>query len=275
MYGVGYGIGSSGATTVLNSGGSFDADAQSFFSSSGITNLTQKNAVNQLVKDLKSNSLWSKIKAIYPVVGGNATAHSYNLKNTSQYQLSFSSGWTHSSTGMTSNGAAYANTNLNPVSALTNYNTHASIYCRLDGSNAGFDIGITNPSSYNQEYLLAARRGGYMIGAFYDYGGVAGGVTQSTSTSAKGLTLNSSTSSTLQKLYKNNVVKDTNTVLNTSTPSSLPIYIGAVNANSTSVVEYSTNEYSLISIGDGFSDAEVSTFYSIVQTFQTSLSRNV
>lgn len=270
MYGYGCFISANGRPA----SGGIDADAQSFFTATGITNITQKNAVNQLVLDLKSNSLWTKIKALYPVVGGNATAHSYNLKNTSQYQLSFSSGWTHASTGMTPS-TAYANTNLNPATHLTNYNTHASIYCRLDGGNSGFDLGITNAPSYNQEYLLASRRNGYMNGAFYDYGGVPGGVTQFTSTTAKGLTLNSSTSTTLQKLYKNGVVKDTNTVLNTSTPSSYPIYIGAVNASNSSAVEYNSNEYALISIGDGFNDSESATFYTIIQTFQTSLSRNV
>ena len=60
--------------TFASSGGvvSYDSDAQAFFTASGITDLTQKNAVNQLVLDLKSNSLWTKIKALYPIVGGNA-----------------------------------------------------------------------------------------------------------------------------------------------------------------------------------------------------------
>jgi hypothetical protein len=116
MYGVGFGYGAIGATTILKGGGAFDADAQSFFAASGVTDLTQKNAVNQLVLDLKSNSLWTKIKALYPVVGGNATAHSYNLINTSAYQLSFSSGWVHSSSGMLPNGSsAYANTFFNGI----------------------------------------------------------------------------------------------------------------------------------------------------------------
>lgn len=270
MYGYGCFISANGRPA----SGGIDADAQNFFTATGITNLTQKNAINKLVLDLKSANIWNKMKALYPIVGGNATAHSYNLKNTAQYQLSFSSGWTHSSTGMTPSNA-YANTSLNPVTHLTNYNTHASIYCRLDGGNSGFDLGVTNYPSYNSEYLLASRRIGYMNGGFYDYGGGGGSNTQATSTTAKGLTLNSATSTTLQKLYKNGSATNTNTQTNTSTPPSFPIYIGAVNSSNLTAVEYNSNEYALVSIGDGLSDAEQSSFYTIVQNFQTTLSRQV
>jgi len=57
MYGIGFGIGAIGATTKLSGGGvAYDSDAQAFFTASGITDLTQKSAVNQLVQKCITNS---------------------------------------------------------------------------------------------------------------------------------------------------------------------------------------------------------------------------
>ncbi len=49
----------------------FDTDAQAFFdrvtTAGGSLSNTEKTAVNQLVLDMKSYSIWSKMKAIYPL----------------------------------------------------------------------------------------------------------------------------------------------------------------------------------------------------------------
>lgn len=86
-----------------------DISATSFINVSGLTDVTQKSAVNTLVKDLKRFGLWDKIKAFYPFVGGSAESHKWNLKdprNTNDaYRLTFSGGWTHSSTGVKCNGS--------------------------------------------------------------------------------------------------------------------------------------------------------------------------
>jgi hypothetical protein len=70
-----------------------------------------------LVSDLKRFGLWTKIKAFYPFVGGNATSHKFNLKDprdsNDAYRLTFSGGWTHSSMGIKGNNSnTVANTNL-------------------------------------------------------------------------------------------------------------------------------------------------------------------
>ena len=46
-----------------------------------INNAQIANAVNNLVLDLKKYGLWTKMKAIYPIVGGNAWSHKFNLKD--------------------------------------------------------------------------------------------------------------------------------------------------------------------------------------------------
>jgi hypothetical protein len=97
---------------------SLDPDAQAFITAAGITDATQKDAVNQLVVDLKGYSIWTKMKALYPFVGGTASTHKWNLKDPrdldAAFRLVFSGGITHSSGGIQGNGVnGYYNTNFN------------------------------------------------------------------------------------------------------------------------------------------------------------------
>ena len=120
-------------------GAAFDPDAQAFFTASGLTGATNLNAVNQLVLDLKAASIWTKMKAIYPMVGGTAALHKWNLKDPQDldaaYRLVFNGGWTHSSTGALPNGTnGYANTFLNANTDLQRFSHHHSFYHNTDNS---------------------------------------------------------------------------------------------------------------------------------------------
>ena len=80
-------------------GGGNDADAQAFITASGISG-TEATAINTLVTDLKSANIWAKMKAVYPIVGGTATSHKFNLLNpvdsNAANRLVFAGGVTHS-----------------------------------------------------------------------------------------------------------------------------------------------------------------------------------
>ena len=94
--------------------GNFNTYAINFIAATGITASDQQSAINQLAYDLVNTGLMDKMIAIYPFVGGNATSHSFNLKDPrdadSAYRLTFSGGFTHSSGGVQGNGTnAYAN----------------------------------------------------------------------------------------------------------------------------------------------------------------------
>ena len=58
-----------------------DTDAQAFITAAAITDPTQQAAINTLVVDLKGYSIWTKMKAVYPFVGGTAATHKFNLKS--------------------------------------------------------------------------------------------------------------------------------------------------------------------------------------------------
>jgi len=126
----------------------YDAASTAFFTSSGITNVTQKIAINDLVVGLKADGLWTNMKAIYPFVGGTASTHKWNLKDPrdldAAYRLSFSGGWTHNANGITGNGVnAYAETYNNSAFSLGAYSRVSTSQLFL-----GFEI-ITQDNDCN------------------------------------------------------------------------------------------------------------------------------
>lgn len=54
-----------------------DSDASAFITATGLSGTTQKSAITTLVKDLKASGLWSKMKAVYPMVTDNYNLLSY------------------------------------------------------------------------------------------------------------------------------------------------------------------------------------------------------
>ncbi len=93
-------------------------------------------------------SLVLKVQQSYPIVGGTASSHKYNLKDPrdldAAFRLTFASGWTHSSTGMTPLNT-FANTFFNPNSGFsTNDNVHLSYYSRTNSNGTEIEIGSTN-----------------------------------------------------------------------------------------------------------------------------------
>jgi len=258
---------------VSSSGGLlYDADALAFMTAASITDNTQKTAINTLVTDLKGYNIWTKMKALYPFVGGSATSHKYNLKDPrdldAAYRLVFNGGWTHSATGILPNGTTgYADTKLNPSSVLSLNSTHLSIYSRTNSSILKVDMGVYDTSGVyavirstdGKTYFRVNRNAGYSEAS------------SALSTSALFYMINRPSSNS-EKLHLNGAT------VNFGDPSfALPnqnIYIGAINDNNTAA-SYSSREYAFSSIGDSLSDTEAANFYTAVQTFQTTLNRQV
>jgi hypothetical protein len=249
----------------------FDTDAIAFFDrvtvAGGTLTLTEKNAVNQLVLSLKSNSLWTSMIAIYPMVGASAAACSQNLVSSS-YTGTYSGGWTYTSTGVLPNGInGFMDTGINSNTVLSLNNLHFSVYLRTNIDSLTVDLGVLNntaPSGINifSRYtnLLYARLNED------DLNTVA-------STDSRGFKLAIRNSSTAKNVFNNNVK-----TAFSSNSISLPnknIFISALNNIVGATSFYSARENSFASIGSGLSDTDASNLYTNVLTFQTSLSRNV
>lgn len=247
--------------------GGFDIDAQSFITTAGITDATQKTAINQLVLDLKTNSLWTKIIAFYPFVGGNASAHSYNLINIANYQLTFMGGGTHSSLGYIGNGTTgYAKTSIIPNSVFTQNNVHVSYYSQTDTARSANDIGVYQASKAGIEIYMrynTTTSFAYVnasTGSFAVSGGRRYLVASRQSSSAVSVTNNGVTSS---------IASNSAGALAT-----IETYIHSNNVNGTPST-YSNRTTSTITFGATLTDAEAQTLSTIVNTYNTTLSRNI
>jgi hypothetical protein len=82
----------------------------------------------------------------------------------------------------------------------------------------------------------------------------------------------SRTANNLQIGQVNGVNRGTNTNTNISSLPNANIYVGASNGSS---VIYTNRQCAFASIGDGLTDTQASNFYTAVQAFQTTLSRQV
>lgn len=258
-----------------------DADAQAFLNAAYINDITQANAINTLVIDLKSNGLWTKMKAIYPFVGGTAFTHKFNLKDPrnldAAFRLTFNGGITHNSTGILPNGSnGYANTWLSPAANLQLNSSSITYYSRTDLNYTGgasgtrletmAEMGATN-SGTNAMWLFLRTNNILSTGINRT------GAFTVNNTNSTGFYITSRTSSNLTTLFKNNLKLADSSVLSTNL-TSLNMYLFGINTTNNHWYP-SVRECCYSSIGDGLTDTEAANYYTIVQTYQTTLGRQV
>ena len=247
---------------------SIDPDAQAFLTAAGITDATISSAINTLVVDLKGYNIWTKMQAIYPMVGGTATNHKFNLKNpldtNAAFRLVFSGGWTHSSTGAKPNGTnAYADSFYNPNTNLASVNSaHLSYYSRTNAT-GGIEMG-GGPVPLLDLALNYSGAGGsncWNMASFVTHFNL----------DSRCFMINSRTASNSFKVIKNGSVLVSSTGAAGATKPNANLFLGKRNFDNL----WSTKECAFASIGDGLLDTEAANFYTAVQNMQIALSRNV
>ena len=259
---------------IASTAGGYDANAQAFFTAAGITDTTQKDAVNTMVLSLKSNSLWSKFLAIYPFVGGTSTTHKYNLKSRNYDFPSFGGTWTHNSSGATPSPNAYADSGINPLTdilLIPRSDTSVWYYGTGNYGNTGPQIAIglndfTLLNPYSSDSNLQSRLNSTMSSAKTHFSGYQKGlfgISRLNDSNFKHYTIPLDTTSTYYRQFNDAV----------QVPVNLNIYVGAANVNSTA--QYGT-QYTcgLAMIGNGLTDSEAVILNTITTTYQTALGRN-
>jgi hypothetical protein len=252
---------------IVQSIGTFipDADAQAFFdrvdTAGGTLSFTEKVAVNTLVLQMKTDGIWTKMKAMYPMVGASAAACSQNLKSSS-FTGTFNGGWTFSSNGVTGNGSnGYMQTGLNPN--LEGINETFGIYSRTSQGGVKIPMGVIQGTAESYLGMGFSRM---------QIRGSAGNATGTTMTTIGFILIRDEDNSANQFSNINNVnFSDTRTFR--GSPNNT-FFLGA-NNSSGSPNFYSNIEISTAFISDRLSSSEASNFYTAVQAFQTTLSRQV
>jgi hypothetical protein len=138
-----------------------DPAAQDFIDATGITGDVQQQAINNLVKGLKADGLWSKMKAVYPFVTDNRNLLSYTTTfNTSYYVSDSTSTFTLNSTtapdgtntgvkftSVTSNNNYWYSANQANGQEFGTGNKAFSIYVKAGTFSGLGSIGITSDGS--------------------------------------------------------------------------------------------------------------------------------
>jgi len=260
----------------------YDSDAYAFILAANLKTDTQANAINNLVLSLKSNSLWTKMNAVYPVIGGTAASHKFNLKNpldtNAAFRLAFAGGWTHSATGMQGSTTGYANTFLAPSSILSLTSGHISYYSRLQNQQVGDSVigSATGTGSENIIVMSIARSVTNTSSGGWASQSPAGAITTLSGTSTQGLfttTRTSATASTL-KIFRNAIAGTAASANGTGILPTNTITLNCLNY-AMGQTAFSAKECAFASIGSGLTDTDVSNLYTIVQAYQTALGRNV
>jgi len=246
----------------------YDPDAQAYFNvNAAITSAADKNAINTFYLGLKTDGIYTKLKAMYLPIWGSAATCKWNLINpldtNAAFRCTYATGMTFSSNGMKGNGtSAYANTFLSSDQMSLN-SLHLSYYSQQNLSNAGAtEIGSlkSSPNSYSN---LIIRQDINTANMRLNSGGVT---TNITNTNAIGFYCCTRRSVTDTELYKNGIsIQALST--NSFAVSNIPFFINAYNFSV--IAGYSTKESSFVSIGSGLTATEVLNLSTRINTLMT------
>jgi len=240
-----------------------------FLEDKGITLDQYKQLINNAVISAKDFGLWSKMKAIYPISGGTAGAHKWNLKDPrdldAAFRLTFVGSPTHSANGMQGNGSSqYARTHLTPSISLAQNNASGFCYINLTGNRLDF--------------------GSQSFGGLH---GILIGTSVDTSTFFSRIN-NSTASSTLStdlvgffgvsRLVSGSFTENRNGVIATRSIAStglsnVQIHLMGYNDADLSTLGLSNKRYSFFSFGEGLDSTQQGNLKTIIDTFQTALGR--
>jgi hypothetical protein len=257
----------------------FDPDAAAYLEAvlnaggTGITT-TVSGATDTLFTELKTNGLYSKIKVMYPIIGGVANSHAINAVNLTANTLTYINTINHSLSGMTASGVAAANTGFNMSS---NY----------PGNDMTFGAYVNSTPSFNDNYIIGAFET-FQNFVSWDYRVGAAGIdlkyTQNTTTyrididsdveNAIGFT--QATSDGTGIIFRHENILSATTLTGAIEGTGLPnleMYICNLNLAGT---PYRPQEgrVCFAYIGDYMDSSELSLMSSIVNNYQTSLQRN-
>ena len=291
----------------LVGGEGIDTNASAYLSAvisvGGLIDDTSIKAVSTLFTSLKSSNLYNKLIIMYPFVGGVGAAHSINALNPGTNDLFFrnkvSTPWVHTITGSYNTEAdstaaglgggdgnwatiggqynSYRGTGKTPASIFVSAaDMSASFYSRgkLGRGTSGYSSGIFGPAEGgNSRFQIILRdHGSNNCACIFPNAGINPDFEyEFTDTDSTGYYILTRTSESWMAVLKNgsevlvNDIADTTCELDTEWPLVINTCGGACD----------TIEYSFLHFGTGLTEAESIDLTNIVQTFQTSLGREV
>ena len=271
--------GGSGLVLVKYKGGIGDSDAIAFINAVATLDTTEQTAINDLVSNLKDAGVWSKMTAVYPLIGGTANSHKWNLKDPRDLDAAFrmgflGGGWTHNSDGITGDGAAsYAQTYMNASTQLNGgsaqNDAHAFLYLRSTSARGGADMGCSNASPTSRAFNMNSRNASNLTGRAC----MTADVTTTSSTTATSGVFGMSRTNSSNYISFINKTQSTVTQASAAAPN-LNILLQAQNRDGV-IQNFQNRNVALFTLGAGLTTAEIDDLVDINETFQTTLGRFV
>lgn len=273
---------SSNFTTNYTPPSLFDASAVAYFTATGITDATEKDAVNQLVIDLKgigstpnSTDLWTDASAFYPISPTSLSAAAYNLRDTSSFNITWANSPAHAATGVTFNGSTqYGDTGFNPSTETLANGYDITLGTQIVNASAtavGLMSAVVSSSSRTGMLLIS----GNIYQDIHNTG--AGRLTTSTSGTYEGRMIVSADriANGGKANYLNGSSLGTKVAESSGNPVNLSLWVGAQN-NGSGGQNFTAIEmrFGLI-IPKGLNATEIADLDDAIVRYSTALSRNV
>jgi len=277
-------------TSTTTTAAPFDADAQAYFTAvetaGGTLSTSDKNAWNTYVLAKKSEGTWTKIKAVFPFMGGTAAAHAIDAVSATT-MITWSGTLTHDGSGVTGNGVngkGVLTKNLTQI--FSSYNIYVGCYMRTATQQNGNGMfGTGNPNSpYQGLFMAGTHIGGDAGSSLFTYKvgddnskvlcGQVGGIGTPLYPPHAGFYQGNRTASNAAVLNWNNTQLGSSSVANGS---ALPAYTPSVLAIDQigSYVWYSPDNISFLILGEGFSNSDLTQGNIDVEALQDALNRGV
>jgi hypothetical protein len=254
----------------LTVGGAFDADAQAFFdrvtTAGGTLTTTEKTAVNTLVIGMKADGIWTKMKAIYPMVGASAAACAQNLKSAS-FTGTFTSGWTFASSGVKGNGtSAYMNTFLLSNDFTDNKGGYTCYTRDLDIDTALRIQYGSFSANWVLSWMTLKRYGINENGGYGTYTSIPNGYL--------GSVVNQRLDNSNIKINFSGGNETVASIISGTLNNTVTVYLGAW-GNASTGLYHSTREIAFFAKHDLIDQTQSVNFINLIQAFQTTLNRQV
>lgn len=238
----------------------YDADALAYFTRAGITDSTEKNAVNNFVLSCKTNgNIWTALQGglVYLVSPTSVGASYYNLMSSS-YTLTNGVAPAFSTSGWTFNGSTmYLKTGFIPSTEMTLNTGFMAVYSKTNSQSSTFPIASSNTGGTAQWGFTLRNTSNLAIFNAYNAS------TQTVSnTDSSGTFVFSLSSSTTKYIMRNGTVLASGGTASGSLPA-FELYVGARNLNGTASNFSPYNLATVIcgKVGLSQSDAQALTTY--------------
>ena len=251
----------------------------------GTISTATKNAVDAFVVSCKGAGIWTKFKRLNLFCGNNLTACLSPLVNTyggnmdTNYNSSFVSGDYAESTGLHGGSGKSLTTGFIPNTTLAYNYWHMASYMVSPTAGAGIDLGCVGHPSGNIQWRILSY---YFLNSFQGSGVIAGDYSGGSNPTfqtygnlvAGGLFLASRTSSSAMLARNTSGSVSYSNSASYSGIQALPTAEVCVMADGAGGYEAVSHHIGGYSVGLGMDSAQMASYCSIMETFQTALSRN-